>query len=89
MHRVSQVSRFIKEVDDWVSACRSVDMTGLVCRGRSKKSWRECMNDGIKLLGLQLELEIFKDMQRDIILLLGNHLTLAQHGRNRRFHNKW
>ena len=39
-------------VDDWVSACKSVEVTGLKCRGRGRKIWGECVNDDMKLLSL-------------------------------------
>ena len=73
--------------DDWVPICRNVDVAGVKCRGRNKTIYRECMTDDMKLLGLQPEWVIFRDMWRDF--KLGQHLTLAVRGRNRRFHNKW
>ena len=41
------------------------------------------MNDDKKLLALQPEWAIFKDMWRDFIS--GKRLTLAKHGKNRHF----
>ena len=48
-----------RSVDDWVSACRKL-CGGVKCRGR--KIWRECVNKDMKLLGLQPEWAIFRDM---------------------------
>ena len=44
-------------------------------RGRSRKTWEQCVRDDMKLLGLHSEWAIFKDMWRDLIW--GKHLTLA------------
>ena len=30
-------------MDDWVSACRNVEVAGVRCKGRNKKAWRECV----------------------------------------------
>ena len=38
-------------VDDWGSACRNLEVTGVRCR----KTWKECVNDDMKVLGLQPE----------------------------------
>ena len=56
--------------DDWMSACRSVEVAGEKCRGR--KTWRECEN---VIMKLHCEWAIFRDMWRDFIM--GKHLTLA------------
>ena len=37
------------------------------CRGRSRKTWKECVNDDMKVLGLQPEWAIFRDMWMDFI----------------------
>ena len=39
--------------DDWVSACRNVEGVGEKSRCRGRKTWRECVNDDIKVSGLQ------------------------------------
>ena len=44
-------------------------------RGRSRKTWEQCMRDDMKLLGLHFEWAIFRDMWRDLIW--GKRLTLA------------
>ena len=42
-----------RSVDDWVSAFRKVEVAG--CRERNRKTLKECVNDDMKLLGLQPE----------------------------------
>ena len=44
-------------------------------RGRSRKTWEQCVWDEMKLLGLHSEWAIFRDMWRDLIW--GKRLTLA------------
>ena len=41
----------------------------------------ECVNDDMKLPGLQPEWAVF-NVQRYVKRLLGEHLTLAEHGSN-------
>ena len=50
-----------KSVDDWVSACRGLVVEGARGRGRSRKTWEQCVRDDMKLLGLHPEWAIFKD----------------------------
>ena len=64
-----------KSVDDWVSACRRLVVEGTRGRGRSGKTWEQCVRDDMKLLGLHPEWAIFRDMWRDLIW--GKRLTLA------------
>ena len=54
-------------MNDWVSACRNVMVVGLRCVGRSRKTWGECVKDDMKLLELQPEWAIFRDIWRDFI----------------------
>ena len=54
-------------MDDWVSACRKVEVAGVRCRGRNRKTWNECVEDGMKVLGLHAEWVVFRDMWRDFI----------------------
>ena len=55
-------------VDDWVSACRNVVVAGVRCVGRGRKTWGVCVKDDIvKLLGLQPEWAIFRDVWRDFV----------------------
>ena len=63
-----------KSVDDWVPACRNVEVAGVKRRGR--KTRRECVNDDVNCLvsGLQPEWAIFRNVIRDLIW--GKLLTL-------------
>ena len=41
-------------MDDWVLACRNVEVAGMrcrPCRGRSRKTWREGVRDDMNMLG--------------------------------------
>ena len=38
-----------------VLACRKVEVAGVRCRGRNKKTWKECVEDDMKVLGLHAE----------------------------------
>ena len=49
---------------DWVSACRYVVVAGVRCVGRGRKTWRECVRDDMKVLGLHPEWAVFRDMWR-------------------------
>ena len=45
-------------MDDWVLACINIEVAGvrsLRCRGRYRKTWKECVKDDMKVLGLQPE----------------------------------
>src|SRR5271163_2463175 len=41
-----------KASDDWVSACRGLEVDEARGRGRPKKTWQECVNSDLKMLGL-------------------------------------
>ena len=43
-----------KSADDWVSRCRQLEVEGLRGRGRSRKTWMECVND-MGILNLRKE----------------------------------
>ena len=45
----------IWSVDGWVTACRKVEVAGMRCRGRNRKTWNECVEDDMKVLGLHVE----------------------------------
>ena len=32
-------------VDDWVSVCKKVEMAGARCKGRKRKTWKECVDN--------------------------------------------
>ena len=44
-------------------------------RGRSRKTWEQCVRDDMRLLGLHSECAVFRDVWRDLIW--GKRLTLA------------
>ena len=56
-----------KSVDDWVSACTKMELAGVRRIGRNRKTWRECVEDDMKVLGLHSEWAVFRDMWRDFI----------------------
>ena len=51
-----------KSVDDWVSACRNMEVAGARCKGRKRKTWRKCVEDDMEVLGLQPEWAVFRDV---------------------------
>ena len=42
-----------KESNDWVSTCRNFEVAGTKSRGRSKKTWGECVRQDLKDYGLK------------------------------------
>jgi hypothetical protein len=44
-----------KDVDDWVSACRNMTVSGERGRGRGRKTWKECVTDDMRQLRLRQE----------------------------------
>ena len=44
-----------KSSEDWVSACRDFEVVGPKSRGRSKKTWKECVQHDLQSLGLKAE----------------------------------
>ena len=56
-----------KSVDDWVSACRKVEVAGARCKGRKRKTWKECVDKDMKVLGLHPEWVVFRDVWRGFI----------------------
>ena len=60
-----------RSVDD----CRRLVVEGTRGRGRSRKTWEQCVRDDMKLLVSHPEWAIFRDMWRDLIW--GKRLTLA------------
>ena len=41
--------------DNWVSACREIEVEGSRGRGRGKKTWQECVVDDMRGLGVERE----------------------------------
>ncbi|XP_065645850.1 uncharacterized protein LOC136076303 [Hydra vulgaris] len=44
-----------KDADDWVSACRELEVSGEKGRGKSRKTYRECVAVDLKKLKLRKE----------------------------------
>ena len=42
-----------KSVDDWVSACRGMEVVGVRVRGRGRKTLGQCVGQDMELLGLR------------------------------------
>lgn len=68
-----------KDSNDWTSACRNINVVGARGRGRSRKTWDECIRQDLKALGLRKEWAQDKTKWRGLIV--GNRLTRAQHGK--------
>ena len=56
-----------KNGDDLVSACRKVEVAGVRCKRRKRKTWKECVDDDMEVLGLHPEWAVFRDMWRGFI----------------------
>ena len=70
-----------KGKDDWVSACRDMIVEGERGRGRGRKTWKECVMDDMRKMGLRKEDAQDRKVWRSGIL--GNRPTRAsaEHGR--------
>ena len=42
-----------KDDSDWVKACQTLVVGGNRCKGRGKKTWRECVAEDMRILGLK------------------------------------
>ena len=58
-----------KSMDNWVLVCRNVVLAGVGCVDRGRNTWGECVKDDMKLLRLQPEWAIFRDLRRVSIYL--------------------
>ena len=56
-----------KNGDDWVLGCRNGEVVGEMSSGNGRLTWRECVNDDMKVHGLQSEWALFRDMWRGFI----------------------
>ena len=65
-----------ESVDDWVSDCRKMEVAGVRCRGRNRKTWNECVEDDMKELGLHAEWAVFTVQEYVDGLHMGKRLTL-------------
>ena len=56
-----------KSADDWVSAIRDVDVVGVKSKGRSRKTWWECVKKDMDELGLKRQSALDRDLWRGLI----------------------
>ena len=61
--------------DNWVSQCREIKVEGLRGRGRSRKTWNECVVDDMRKIGVTREDAQDRAVWRSAIM--GNRLTRA------------
>ena len=71
-----------REVDDWVSACRNLEVAGSRGRGRPKMTWRARLNEDVKDMRLRPEMAIDREKMRCGIL--GKKSVLHKRGNNGR-----
>ena len=67
---------------DWVKSCRSLKVSGEKVRGRSRKTWEQCVNEDMKELGLKREETLdrntwYTKVFRKIVLLASSSLVLC------------
>ena len=53
-----------KKVDDWVSACRNLEVAGIRGRGRPKMTWRARLDGYMKDMGLRPEMAMDREKWR-------------------------
>ena len=53
-----------KEVDDWVSACRNLEVAGSRGRGRPRMTWRARLDGDMKDVGLRPEMAMDREKWR-------------------------
>ena len=61
--------------DNWVSACRAIEVEGSRGRGRGRKTWEECVTEDMRSLGVTREEARDRAVWRSAIL--GKRLTRA------------
>ena len=66
-----------RSVDDWVSACRKVEVVGVRCKKMNGKIWKEGVDDDMKFLGLHSKWAVLGDMWIVEGLHMDKRLTLA------------
>ena len=54
-------------MDYLVLVYRKVEVARARCKERKKKTWKECVDDDMKVLGLHPEWTVFRDVWRDFI----------------------
>jgi len=50
-----------KDVEDWVSKCRRLEVQGCRGKGRPKKTWEQCVKCDIRKYGVQRVEPLDKD----------------------------
>ena len=50
--------------EDWVKACRNIEVEGKAGRGRNSKTWMEGVNDDMKKCGLRREWAMDRELWR-------------------------
>jgi len=70
-----------KELDDWVSACRSIVVEGVKGRGRGRprKTWRQCVDKDMAKLNLSVMDTHYRAVWRNGIL--GNRAVVRKNYR--------
>jgi hypothetical protein len=83
--RRSRLRRFdhVERKDsDWVKACQRLEVAGRRSRGRGKKTWRECVAEDMRALGLE-ERDV-QDRLKWRKGVMGEPSDPCKHGHNRR-----
>ena len=62
LRRLGHVER--KEVDDWVSACRNLEVAGSRGRGRPRMAWRARLDGDMKDIELRPEMAMDREKWR-------------------------
>ena len=57
-----------KEVDDWVTACRNLEVAGCRGRGMPKMTWRARLDGDMKVMGLRPEMAMDREKWRGAIM---------------------
>jgi hypothetical protein len=71
-----------KDDRDWVKACQRLEVGGKRGRGRGKKTWRECVEEDMRMFGLR-EVDA-QDRMRWRRGILSDPSDPCKHGYNRR-----
>ena len=57
-----------RSVNDWVTTCKKRwRWQGRDFKGKNRKTWKECADDDMEVLGLHPEWVLFRDVWRDFI----------------------
>ena len=68
-----------KSKDDWVSACRELEVDGRLGKGRPRKTWMECVVDDMRKVGLKREDAQFRSTWKAGIM--GKASNPCKHGK--------